>query len=60
MEAAIVLSAVALLAALFGSVWLRRAEWDSNGETGALLLGLVFSLIAVILIVLAVVGFLSS
>lgn len=60
MEAGIALSALALLAALFGSVWMRRAEWDTNGDSGALLLGLVFSFIAVVFILIAVAGNLGS
>jgi len=60
MEAGIGISALALLAALFGSVWIRRAEVDSAGDSGALMLGLVFAFVAVVLILIAVAGELGT
>ena len=56
MEAVIALIAVSLLAGLAGSAWLRRGELEFNGESGAMLLGLVFCFISVILILVAAAG----
>jgi uncharacterized protein YybS (DUF2232 family) len=56
MQTGIALAAVALLAVLIGSAWMRRADWDLNGESGAMLLGLVLCFIAVICILVAMVG----
>jgi hypothetical protein len=53
MTAAIALAAVSLLLGLLGSVWLRRSELESNGETGSMLLGLVFCFVSVVLILVA-------
>ncbi len=58
MKIGIVLVALALLAVLMGSAWMRRAEWDVNGESGAMLLGLVACVAAVAFIVAAVAGWL--
>lgn len=49
-----------LLAALIASVWMRRGDWNGGGDTGSLLLGLVFSFVAVMLILIAVTGQLGS
>jgi uncharacterized protein YybS (DUF2232 family) len=56
MQTGIALAAVALLAVLIGSAWTRRAEWDLNGESGAMLLGLLVCFIAVIFILVALAG----
>jgi hypothetical protein len=53
MQSAIALVALALLAALLGSVWLRRSELALNGEAGTMVLGLVLCFVSVLLIVLA-------
>jgi len=53
MSAVIALIAVALLAGLLGSLWLRRGDLEGNGESGSMLLGVVFCFIAVMLILVA-------
>lgn len=53
MTAAIALASIGLLAGLIGSLWLRRGELEINGESGSMLLGLVFCFIAVVLILVA-------
>ena len=53
MSAVIALIAVALLAGLLGSVWLRRGDIEGNGESGSMLLGVIFCFIAVMLILVA-------
>ena len=53
MQSAIALIALALLAALLGSAWQRRAQLEFNGEAGTMLLGLVLCFVSVLLIVLA-------
>jgi uncharacterized protein YybS (DUF2232 family) len=53
MTEAIALASVGLLVGLVGSLWLRRGEIELNGETGSMLIGLVFCFIAVVLILVA-------
>jgi hypothetical protein len=53
MSAAIALASIGLLVGLIGSLWLRRGELEVNGESGSMLLGLVFCFIAVVLILVA-------
>lgn len=53
MTAAIALASIGLLVGLVGSLWLRRGELEINGETGSMLLGLVFCFISVVLILVA-------
>lgn len=53
MTALIALLSVALLAGLLGSLWLRRGELEINGESGSMLLGVVFCFISVVLILVA-------
>jgi hypothetical protein len=53
MSAVIALIAVALLAGLLGSLWLRRGDIEGNGESGSMLLGVIFCFIAVMLILVA-------
>lgn len=53
MPEAIALASVGLLVGLIGSLWLRRGELEINGESGSMLLGLVFCFIAVMLILVA-------
>jgi hypothetical protein len=53
MSAVVALIAVALLAGLLGSVWLRRGDIEGNGESGSMLLGVIFCFIAVMLILVA-------
>jgi len=53
MTEAIALASVALLVGLVGSLWLRRGELELSGETGSMLIGLVFCFIAVVLILVA-------
>ena len=53
MTAAIALASIGLLVGLIGSLWLRRGELEINGETGSMLLGLVFCFISVVLILVA-------
>lgn len=53
MHHAIALVALSLLAALAGSLWLRRADLEFNGELPAMLFGVAFSVICVLLIVVA-------
>jgi hypothetical protein len=53
MHPALVLVALALLGALLGSVWLRRADLEFSGESPTMLLGLAFCLASVLLIVFA-------
>lgn len=60
METGIAVAALGLLAALIASVWMRRSDWNGGGDTGSLLLGLVFSFVAVMLILIAVTGQLGS
>ena len=53
MSAVVALIAVALLAGLLGSLWLRRGDLEGNGESGTMLLGVAFCFIAVMLILVA-------
>ena len=53
MTALIALIAIALLAGLVGSLWLRRGELEINGESGSMLIGVVFCFVAVVLILVA-------
>lgn len=48
--------AIALLLALGGWLWMRRGELEGNGESGALLLGLVLCFISVVLILVVLAG----
>lgn len=53
MTAVIALVSVGLLVGLIGSLWLRRGDVEINGESGSMLLGVVFCFIAVVLILVA-------
>jgi hypothetical protein len=53
MTAVIALLSVGLLVGLVGSLWLRRGDIEGNGESGSMLLGVVFCFIAVVLILVA-------
>ena len=53
MHSAIAFLALALMAALVSSVWLRRAELEFNGESRTMLIGLAVSFVSVLLIVFA-------
>lgn len=53
MTAVIALVSVGLLVGLIGSLWLRRGDIEINGESGSMLLGVVFCFIAVVLILVA-------
>lgn len=59
MTAVIALASVALLAGLIGSLWLRRGEIEMNGDTGSMLLGVIFCFIAVVFILVAAGGLLA-
>jgi uncharacterized protein YybS (DUF2232 family) len=56
MNAGIAVLAIALLAVLVGSVWMRRAEWEIAGGSGAMLFGLMLAIGAVALILVIVAG----
>ena len=56
MKTVIALFALALFAAFIGSVWVRRGELEVNGESGAMLIGLVFCFLAVVFILVAAAG----
>lgn len=53
MHNAIALIALALLGALFSSVWLRRAELEFNGESKTMLPSLALCFVSVLLILFA-------
>ena len=54
MKLGIAVAVLVLLVALVGSALTRRAEWRMNGESGAMLLGLVLCVMAVVFILVAV------
>jgi uncharacterized protein YybS (DUF2232 family) len=53
MQNAIAFLALALMAALVGSVWMRRAELEFNGESKTMLLGIAVSFLSVLFILFA-------
>ena len=53
MKIGIALFALALLAVLAGSAWRRRSDLEPNGESGAMMIGLVLCVAAVAFTVLA-------
>ena len=54
--AEIVVAGLGLLAALAGLLFFRRASSDASGDSGATLLGWVFSFVAVVLLLIAAAG----
>lgn len=53
MTGVIALVSVGLLVGLIGSLWLRRGDIEISGESGSMLLGVVFCFVAVVLILVA-------